>query len=144
MGLYIYKYLDQKEFLLLSLPELPFATPIRSPPRYFLNIDPLCSFCIHSHRTLSAILKLNIRSLFFFQNCKFSAFFFIYLVPIDIQQKINEYKHPFRTKMLKASELVEVGFELSSKCFESTSASHYTSLSGKKSTLKYFMKHGKI
>lgn len=39
------------------------------------------------------------------------------------------------TKMLKASELVEMGFELSSKRLESTSASHYTSLSGKKRSL---------
>lgn len=48
------------------------------------------------------------------------------------------------TKMLRATELVEVGFELSSTWLESAAASHYTSLSGRKSNLKYFMEHGRI
>ena len=61
---------------------------------------------------------------------------------MSAQQRINGHKHLFYGQMLKATELEEVGFEPSSRWLKALPLHITTSLSGRKSTLKYFIEHG--
>lgn len=52
--------------------------------------------------------------------------------------------HLFVAKMLTAAELVEVGFELSSRCLKALPLHVTIPLSCRKNTRKYFIEHGRI